>query len=184
MKIRVSFFLLILACAIQPLSAQQYHGVNTAEISASGTQKTTSLSSPQWICEFNLSKQVLEMKAKMAAFGFNASSDGNSVLQEVFFVDANHLIQVNVDFSQLMLQNGVTREEGNVNLPVEIRFNERQIRTQANISQFRQNPKNIGMKLEIPLNLQEFGLSADSKHLATFSDSFVLKVEQMQLKAR
>lgn len=184
MKIRASFFLLILGFAYLPLSAQLYHGVNTAAITSSGTQKSTNLNSQQWICEFNLNQPVLEMKAKMASFGFTANAEGNAVLKEVFYIDANALIQINVDFSQLGLQSGSSREEGNVNLPVEIRFNERQIRTQAKISQFRQNAQGIQMNLDIPLNLQEFGLAVNAKQAASFSDNFVLQVNQLNMKAR
>lgn len=184
MKIRASFFFILLAFAFLPLRAQLYHGLNTAEIESTGTQKTTNLSSPQWVCEFDMGNQILEMKAKLAAFGFTADANGKDILNNVFFVDANPLIRVDVNFSQLALQNGTTREELSVSLPVEIRFNEQQVRTQANITQFRQNPKSIQMNLDIPLNLQDMGLSATGTHTASFSNSFVLKVSNLEIKAR
>ncbi|MEM6799867.1 MAG: hypothetical protein AAF696_00610 [Bacteroidota bacterium] len=184
MKIRATFFFILLFLASQSLSAQLFHGVNTAEISASGSSQSTQLSSPQWVCEFDGGNSMLSMKAKMAAFGFTADAAGKNILNEVFYVDANPLIQVEVDFSQLMLQANSTREESNLSLPVEVRFNERQIRAQATATNFRLNPQAMQMQLQIPLNLQEFGLGTPSKHAGSFSDSFVLKVDQMKLKAR
>ncbi|MDW3650392.1 MAG: hypothetical protein R8P61_25175 [Bacteroidia bacterium] len=184
MKIRTTFFTILLLLSFYSLSAQQFHGVNTASISANGTQGSTQLNTPQWICEYDAGNSILSMKAKMAAFGFSADANGKSILNEVFFVEANPLIRVDVDFSQLMLQAGSSREESNLSLPVEIRFNNREIRTQANISNFRMNPQGIQMGIDIPLNLQEFGLDTTSKHAANFSNSFNLRVDQMNMKAR
>jgi len=184
MKIRTTFFTILLFLSFHSLSAQQFHGVNTAGISASGNQSSTQLNTPQWICEFDAGNSILSMKAKMAAFGFSADANGKAILNEVFFVEANPLIRVDVDFSQLMLQAGSSREESNLSLPVEIRFNNREIRTQANISNFRMNAQGIQMGVDIPLNLQEFGLGTPSKHAATFSNSFNLRVDQLKMKAR
>lgn len=184
MKIRTTFFTILLFFSFYSLSAQQFHGVNTAVIAASGNQGSTQLNTPQWICEFDAGSSVLSMKAKMAAFGFSADANGKAILNEVFFVEANPLIRVDIDFSQLMLQPGSSREESNLSLAVEIRFNNREIRTQANISNFRMNPQGIQMGVNIPLNLQEFGLGTPSKHAANFSNSFNLRVDQMNMKAR
>lgn len=175
-----SFVSLLWLCLTAPLFGQSFSGTATIRLASVGNSSSTELSSEQLVVQYAPTSQQLSLLLKTAALGLGASPEAQTILQEVWQVPANPLLQLQADLSAAQ---PLSSDPSVSVVPVTVTYNGQKAPIDARL-RLEENGSTVSLSLETELSLAALGLPLPTRFADRYADEVILTLPQTSLSRR